>query len=101
MCKKCLKKGTNHTVDNCRAPNCRICKGPHNALIFTEEGGQKSMFNTDEETKGEGDKESKGDDGNTDSDGNSDIERMNQKREVDHDQEYEEPGEDESQIRYR
>ena len=26
MCKKCLKKGTTHMVDQCRAPNCRICK---------------------------------------------------------------------------
>ena len=35
MCKKCLKKGTTHKVDGCRAPNCRICKGAHNALIST------------------------------------------------------------------
>ena len=82
MCKNCLKKGTTHTVDSCRAPSCHIRKGAHNALICTEEGGQQSIFNecSDEETKGEGDKESKGDNGNTGNGGASDIERMNQQR---------------------
>ena len=51
MCKKCLKKGTTHTVDQCQAPNCRICKGAHSALICTKEGGQQRMFNTDENSK--------------------------------------------------
>ena len=95
MCKKCLKKGTTHTVDGCRAPNCRICKGAHNALICTEEGGKQKMFSIEEETKGEDDKESKGDDGNTGNSGPSDIKRMNQQREEDQDQgEYEEPAEE-------
>ena len=54
------------------------------------------MFNMDEETKGEGDKENTGDDGNTGNGGASDIDRMNQQREYDQDQgDYEEPAEDE------
>ena len=76
-------------VDGCRAPSCRICKGAHNTLICTEEGGQQRMFNTEEETKGEGDKES----GNTDNSWGSNIERMKQQREEEQDQgDYEEPG---------
>ena len=57
------------------------------------------MFNTDEDTKGEGDKESKGDDGNTDNSGVNNIERMNQQREEDQDQrDYKETGEVTDQV---
>ena len=49
ICVKCLKKGSLHTVADCRAPKCGSCSGDHHFFLCDKEGGQQITFTTKEE----------------------------------------------------
>jgi hypothetical protein len=57
MCIKCLKRGSSHTVAECKAGKCRICGGEHNYSLCDHDGGEQKMFNIREEGDKDEDKD--------------------------------------------
>ena len=80
MCIKCLKRGSSHTVAECKAGPCCICKGEHNYALCDHDGGEQKMFTTNEED-GKGSDGDPHDPNNPEAEGDKETESMYQQEE--------------------